>query len=143
MFTTFAMKDIFNFSVFLVSQSNSGKSNSGFTLVELLVVIIIISILSTTAIVTMFDSIKKAKQVEAVLHVSDCNKKQLLFYTENNRFTNVLGLLELQPESKNFIYQVEIYPPTEPEHGNETLACCMAAEKGGAGEMVFMCTSGQ
>ena len=39
------------------------------------------------------------------------------------------------------MYQVEIFPPTKPEDGNETLACCMAAEKGGDSDMVFMCAS--
>lgn len=130
------MKSIFSYFGFL-----DRKQNSGFTLVELLFVIIIIGILSTISIVTMFNSIKKAKQVEAILNINDCQKKQLVFYTENHRFTNALELLGLQPESQHFMYQVEISPPTEPEHGNETLVCCMAAEKGGDGQMLFMCTS--
>lgn len=54
--------------------------NYGFTLVELLVVIIIIGILATISLGTMFNFIKKAKQVEGITYVNNCQKKQLAYY---------------------------------------------------------------
>jgi type IV pilus assembly protein PilA len=119
----------------------SRKQNSGFTLVELLVVIIIIGILATISLGTMFNFIKKAKQVEGITYVNTCQKKQLTYYAENNQFTDSLELLGLPKESNNYMFKVDIFPPTKPEDGNETLACCMAGEKGGGSDMVFMCAS--
>lgn len=117
------------------------KQNSGFTLVELLVVIVIIGILASISLGAMLNFINKAKQAEGITYVNTCQKKQLAYYAENTQFTDSLELLGLPKETNNYMYQVEIYPPTKPEDGNETLACCMAAEKGGGSQMVFMCAS--
>ncbi|MEZ2303004.1 MAG: type IV pilin protein [Microcoleus sp.] len=117
------------------------KNNSGFTLVELLVVIIIIGILATISLGAMFNFINKAKQVEGITYVNTCKKKQLAYYAENTQFTDSLEILGLPKETNNYMFKVEISPPTKPEDGNETLACCMAAGKGGGSDMVFMCAS--
>jgi|ERR671933_103634 prepilin-type N-terminal cleavage/methylation domain-containing protein len=119
----------------------SHKQNSGFTLIELLVVIIIIGILATITLGTMFNFIKKAKQVEGITYVNTCQKKQLAYYAENNQFTDSLELLGLPKETNNYMFKVDIFPPTKPEDGNQTFACCMAGEKGGGSDMVFMCAS--
>ena len=124
-----------------IFNRSSRKQNSGFTLVELLVVIIIIGVLATISLGTMFNFIKKAKQVEGITYVNTCQKKQLAYYAENNQFTGSLELLGLPKETNNYMFKVDIFPPTKPEDGNETLACCMAAEKGGGSDMVFMCAS--
>jgi prepilin-type N-terminal cleavage/methylation domain-containing protein len=116
------------------------KQNSGFTLVELLVVIIIIGILATISVGAMLKFINKAKQVEGITYVNTCQKKQLAYYAENTQFTDSLELLGLPKETNNYIFKVDIFPP-KPEDGNQALACCMAGEKGGSKETVFMCAS--
>jgi prepilin-type N-terminal cleavage/methylation domain-containing protein len=117
------------------------KQNSGLTLVELLVVIIIIGILATISLGAMLKFINEAKQVEGITYVNTCQKKQLAYYAENTQFTDSLELLGLPKETKNYMFKVDIFPPTKPEDGNETLACCMAGEKGGNSDRVFMCAS--
>jgi prepilin-type N-terminal cleavage/methylation domain-containing protein len=117
------------------------KQNSGLTIVELLVVIIIIGILATISLGAMLKFINEAKQVEGITYVNTCQKKQLAYYAENTQFTDSLELLGLPKETKNYMFKVDIFPPTKPEDGNETLACCMAGEKGGNSDRVFMCAS--
>ena len=117
------------------------KKNSGFTLVELLVVIVMIGILSTISMGAMLNFINKAKQVEGITYVNTCKKKQLAYYAENTKFAESLELLGLPNETNYYMFKLEISPPTKPEDGNETLACCMAARKEGGSDMVFMCAS--
>ncbi len=129
--------------IFLIDKSprDDQSKKSGFTLIELLVVIIIIGILASISLSSMLNMIGKAKETEAITNVSYCQKQQQTYYLENTRFAESLETIGLPNETKNYIYQTEIFPPTEPEDGNETLACCMAAEKGGAEQMLFACVS--
>lgn len=123
------------------SYKHHQSKTSGFTLIELLVVIIILGILASISLSSMLNMIGKARETEAMTNVNYCQKQQQTYYLENTRFAESLETIGLPNETKNYIYQTEIFPPTEPEDGNQTLACCMAAEKGGAGQMVFACVS--
>lgn len=129
--------------IFLIDKSSKHHQlkTSGFTLIELLVVIIILGILVSISLGSMLNMISKARETEAMTNVNYCQKQQQTYYLENTRFAESLETMGLPNETKNYIYQTEVFPPTEPEDGNETLACCMAAEKGGAGQMLFACVS--
>ncbi|MCU0544364.1 MAG: type IV pilin-like G/H family protein [Oscillatoriaceae cyanobacterium Prado104] len=89
----------------------------------------------------MLKFINKAQQVEGITFVNTCQKKQLAYYAENNQFTGSLELLGLPEETNNYKFKVDIFPPSNPEEGNQTFACCMAGQKGGSRETVFMCAS--
>jgi type IV pilus assembly protein PilA len=116
------------------------NKSSGFTLVELLTVIVILGILMAVVIPSYMNQTRKARQVEAVLNINACQKKLIAYYAEKSKFTDSLETLELKQETTNFEYRVEIFPPSSPTD-TETLACCFAAEKGGFGQLFTTCTS--
>lgn len=117
------------------------KSHSGFTLVELLVVIVVIGIIVSISLGSMLKFINKAQQVEGITFVNTCQKKQLAYYAENTQFTDSLELLGFPKETNNYVFKVDIFPPSNPEDGNQTFACCMAGQKGGSRDTMFMCAS--
>jgi prepilin-type N-terminal cleavage/methylation domain-containing protein len=113
--------------------------SSGYTLIEVLVVVIILGILSAITIPITSQQISKSRQVEAVLNVNACLKRQQSYYTESSIFANTIQQLELPAETHNFIYRVDVFPPTAGENGSQTIACCAAAQKGGERAMLFQC----
>lgn len=129
--------------IFLIYKSykHHQSKTSGFTLIETLIVIIILGILASISLGSMLNMISKARETEAMTNVNYCQKQQQTYYLENTKFAESLETIGLPNETKNYIYQTKIFPPTEPEDGNQTLACCMAAEKVGTRQTVFGCVS--
>jgi prepilin-type N-terminal cleavage/methylation domain-containing protein len=103
-------------------------SNSGFTLIELMVCILIVSILSSIALSISFAQIRKAKYTEVMLNLNFCKKSQASFYLENLRFTENLEVLGIARETHNFIYQASFYS-IDIEGRTVSGVCCMGGEK--------------
>ncbi len=78
------------FKITLTKYLNSRlqESDSGFTLVELIVVVVIIGILSSIAIPSFQNASEKAKQKEASSLVSSYLKAAQAYYTENSLTPN-------------------------------------------------------
>jgi general secretion pathway protein G len=135
------MKISLKYLTVLFYKYDSQLQISGFTLIELFVVISILGILASISTTTMFKIIHQAKETEAITNINYCQKKQQAYYAENTRFAESLDLIGLSSETPNYLYKLEIFPPTQPEDGNITLACCMALEKAGERQMLSLCTS--
>lgn len=86
----------------------SNKTNDGFTLVELLVVIIIIGILSAIALPSFLGATAKAKQTSAKTTIGAVNSAQNAFRTENNSFASDMEALALglPTEDANYTFDV-------------------------------------
>jgi type IV pilus assembly protein PilA len=79
----------------LLQHLNKKKADKGFTLVELLVVIVIIGILTAIALPSFLNQTAKAKQSEAKQNVSTIIKAQQSWRTENPQFTTAFDDLAL------------------------------------------------
>jgi type IV pilus assembly protein PilA len=69
------------------------SDDKGFTLVELLVVIIIIGILAATALPSFLGQSAKAKQTEAKQIIGVINRSQTAYRSEQKQFANQFDLL--------------------------------------------------
>jgi type IV pilus assembly protein PilA len=74
---------------------NRKQSEKGFTLVELLVVIIIIGILAAIALPNFLNQSAKAKQTEAKQNVGTFNRIQTVNRADANRFTSSFDALAM------------------------------------------------
>jgi type IV pilus assembly protein PilA len=79
----------------LLKQMHAKKGDQGFTLVELLVVIVIVGILTAIALPSFLNQSAKAKQVEAKTNMSAINKAQQLWRVERASFTTNFADLAL------------------------------------------------
>lgn len=86
------------------------ENNQGFTIIELLIVIIVIGILSAISLPSFLNQANKARQTEAKTYIGSMNRAQQAAYMEQGSFTvnaRELGL-GIAPETTAYIYRIGV-----------------------------------
>jgi type IV pilus assembly protein PilA len=83
------------------------KGNSGFTLLELLVVIVITGILAAIALPAFLSRVNSAKQAEAKVSIGSLNRAQQAYYIEHAAFSRDIFKLGIAvQQTANYQYSV-------------------------------------
>ena len=112
---------------FIQHFNSRNQSEKGFTLVELLVVIIIIGILGAIALPSFLNQDVKAKQTEAKQNVALVNKTQNSFRAENSAFATSFDVLAIGSVTGNGTGQTSNYNYTIAS-GTETATIIASAK---------------
>lgn len=89
------------------------KSTGGFTLAELLIVVIIIGILAAVALPSFLNQAAKARQVGAKTTIGEVNNAQSIYRSENNTFAPNMKTLALGLPLTTATYNFEISGETD------------------------------
>ena len=86
------------------------RTDSGFSLVELLVVMIIAATLASIALPSFLSQASKAKEVEAKQTIGAMNRASQAYYSERSYFTDDISNLGLgiNPQSANYSYSLQL-----------------------------------
>ena len=85
-------------------------SKKGFTLVEVLIVVIIIGILAAIGIPQFADSIEKAKSVEARSGLGHIQTGEKIYYAEKELYTTDLGDLDISLPQRYWSIEITTTP---------------------------------
>ena len=79
-------------------KRGTGIMNSkGFTLIEILIVIIILAVLAGLAIPMYRGTVEKARKAEALSVLSSMRQSELRYFAANNAYTATLASLDYNP----------------------------------------------
>ncbi|RLC47997.1 MAG: hypothetical protein DRH57_03015 [Candidatus Cloacimonadota bacterium] len=105
-----------------MSNSLERRKKHGFSLLELLMVIMIVGIIMTIVIPMYSSKIKQERLKEAITTIAKIRQKNVEFKKENGYFAFDISQLNMQLDSKYFVYAVTdstIEATTTKEFGKE------------------------
>jgi len=79
----------------------------GFTLIEIAIVLVLIGILAIMAITTYRTMINRARMTQAKTVLSHLSKTETTYFSDNDRYTDNVALLDFDPVRYNF-YDVSV-----------------------------------
>jgi type IV pilus assembly protein PilE len=85
-----------------MSRTRIRRPPSGFTLIELSVVLVVIGILASLAVITYNKYANKARFTQAQSALKHLQKTEMIFFSENERYADNLVLLDFDPAKYNF-----------------------------------------
>jgi type IV pilus assembly protein PilE len=86
----------------MLRESKAVNREQGFTIIELIIVLVITAILATLAVVTYSHLAKKAKRVQAQTALKHLAKTEYIYFSEYDRYTDDIKLLDY--EISNYEY---------------------------------------
>ncbi len=102
-----------------ISPPQRQLSESGFTLIELTIVMLIITLLSAIALPTVLSQANKAKQSEAKTYTTALVRAQQAYFLEKSTFAPSLDLLAVTISNQGSNYQYSISGPYNVSASNE------------------------
>lgn len=102
------------------------QSNTGFTLIELMIVVAVIGILASIAYPSYRDQVQKTRRSEAKSALTDAASRQEQFFLDNLTYTAVIGDLGMSATTENNYYTLSIvstattYTVTATANGTQT-----------------------
>ena len=85
------------------------KKDSGFTLIELMIVVVVIGIIAAIAYPSYTDSVRKSRRTDAKVTLSDVAARLDTFYQNNKSYTDVVTDLGYNDVGGNEIESPEAY----------------------------------
>jgi len=89
-------------------RSFARQKTQGFTLLELLVVLVISGVLAAIALPSFLNQASKSKQVEAKINLGSINRAQQAYMMESSQFSDDLQKLGIAVSSNNYLYTIVV-----------------------------------
>jgi len=89
------------------AECGERKRRRGFTLIELAITLVIVGVLASLAVYTYTKLANKARFTQAKTALKHLQKTETVYFTENDRYTDNVVLIDFDPVKYNF-YEISI-----------------------------------